>query len=134
MLDRTQIKEYTIKIYNSDPPPSQRSDARSDLKRIKSFCKRAMSDDTLMNTVSAKWICDNYYVIEREAKALMRLREKELPAFSRLYSYIEKLFFFTEYVLDNDVAGCFFEVFSRNDFLCDREITGTSFAMKSVII
>ena len=109
MLDRTQIKEYAIKIYNSDPPPSRRSDMRSELKKIKSFCKRAMSDDTLLNTVSAKWICDNYYVIEREAKGLMRLSEKELPLRSRLYSYMEKLFFFTEYVLDNDVAACFFD-------------------------
>lgn len=134
MLDRTQIKEYTIKIYNSDPPPTERSDLKSDLKKIKSFCKKAMSDTRLSNTVSAKWICDNYYVIERESKALMRLCEKELPHISRLYSYMERLFFFTEYVLDNDVVSCFFEVFSRNDFLSDREINNVAASMKYTII
>jgi len=134
MPDKVQIKEYAIKIYNSPARIQKCPDISSDLRRIKRFCRTAVRNDTVGNAVSAKWLSDNYYIIEREAKQLLKAPRRELPLSSRLYSYVEKLFFFTEYELNNDAVSSFFEVFSRNDFLDDREISSVQNAMKAVII
>lgn len=134
MPDKVQIKEYAIKIYNAPAEILERPNMRLCLRRIKGFCRNALRDDSGANTVSAKWLSDNYYVIEREIKFLMKASEKEFPMSSRLYSYAEKLFFFTEYELNVDVVSSFFEVFSRGDFLTDSEISNVQNVMKAVLI
>ncbi|MBQ9940739.1 MAG: hypothetical protein IJO74_04300 [Clostridia bacterium] len=133
-MERSQIKEYIIKIQNSPQEQSPCPDIKKDLRIIKSFCKKAMSDKLPYSSSGSKWICDNYYVIEREGKNLLKIASKALPAHSRLYVYVEKTLFFTDYVLDNDITDCFFNVFSRNDFLTDKEINNVQNVMKAVII
>lgn len=134
MPDKTQIKEYAIKIYNAPEEVLPRPDISSSLKRVKHFCLDAVRDEGAASRVGATWLSDNYYVIEHEAKALKKLKRKELPPFSRLYSYVEKLFFFTEYELSTEAVSSFFEVFSRNDFLTDREISNVQNVIKAVLI
>lgn len=133
MQDKSQIKEYVIKIYNSPAEVRRQPNISACLKKIKRFCRNAMTDE-VPDVVGARWLSDNYYVVERETKALLKADKKDFPKTSRLYSYIEKLFFFTEYELTHDAASGFFEVFSRNDFLSDREIRCVQNVMKAVII
>ncbi len=134
MQDKIQIKEFLIKVYNAPELVRARPDILACLKKIKKFCRAALRDEALANSAGAVWLTDNYYVTEREAKALIKAGKKELMPYSRLYSYIEKLFFFTEYELTSEAVSSFFEVFSRNDFLRDREISSVQSVMKALLI